>query len=197
MTFRSLARRVVVVFCVVFLPAVAWAQSETGNIAGVVRDASGAVLPGVTVEAASPALIEKVRIRRHGRPGPLPHRRSAAWRVHRHLHVARLQHVQARRDRVDDGVHGDRECRDESGSARGDDHGHRGGSGGGHLRTSSSRPRSRATCSMRSRPADVPRSSSRSSWGPTAEPTPRPSTMSAVLGATAHFSGSTASAPTT
>ena len=31
------------------------------SIAGVVRDASGAVLPGVTVEAASPALIEKVR----------------------------------------------------------------------------------------------------------------------------------------
>jgi carboxypeptidase family protein len=31
------------------------------SIAGVVRDASGAVLPGVTVEAASPALIEKLR----------------------------------------------------------------------------------------------------------------------------------------
>src|SRR5690242_18008706 len=31
------------------------------SLAGVVRDASGAVLPGVTVEAASPALIEKVR----------------------------------------------------------------------------------------------------------------------------------------
>ena len=37
------------------------AQSGTGSIAGVVRDTSGAVLPGVTVEAASPALIEKVR----------------------------------------------------------------------------------------------------------------------------------------
>src|SRR5262245_28566852 len=33
----------------------------TGSIAGVVKDASGAVLPGVTVEAASPALIERVR----------------------------------------------------------------------------------------------------------------------------------------
>ena len=29
--------------------------------AGVVRDASGGVLPGVTVEVASPVLIEKVR----------------------------------------------------------------------------------------------------------------------------------------
>ncbi len=37
----------------------AWAQ--TGVITGSVRDASGAVLPGVTVEAASPALIERVR----------------------------------------------------------------------------------------------------------------------------------------
>src|ERR1700730_3995041 len=32
-----------------------------GTIAGVVRDTSGAVMPGVTVEAASPALIEKVK----------------------------------------------------------------------------------------------------------------------------------------
>jgi hypothetical protein len=40
------------------LPGMAYAQA---SIAGVVRDASGAVVPGVTVEAASPALIEKVR----------------------------------------------------------------------------------------------------------------------------------------
>jgi hypothetical protein len=39
----------------------AWGQQAAG-IAGVVRDTSGGVLPGVTVEAASPALIEKVRI---------------------------------------------------------------------------------------------------------------------------------------
>src|SRR5947207_15689609 len=45
----------------VLLPATAWAQADTGNIAGVVRDTSGAVMPGVTVEAASPALIERVR----------------------------------------------------------------------------------------------------------------------------------------
>ena len=41
--------------------APAWAQGQTGTISGVVRDASGAVLPGVTVEASSPALIEKTR----------------------------------------------------------------------------------------------------------------------------------------
>ena len=44
---------------VLLLPAVAYGQ---GSIAGVVRDGSGGVLPGVTVEAASPALIEKVRL---------------------------------------------------------------------------------------------------------------------------------------
>jgi Carboxypeptidase regulatory-like domain len=48
----------VVVSSFLLLSASAWAQS---SITGVVRDGSGAVLPGVTVEAASPALIEKVR----------------------------------------------------------------------------------------------------------------------------------------
>jgi hypothetical protein len=43
----------------VLLPGAAFAQ---GSISGTVRDASGAILPGVTVEAASPALIEKVRV---------------------------------------------------------------------------------------------------------------------------------------
>jgi hypothetical protein len=40
------------------IPAPSYAQS---GIAGVVRDTSGAVLPGVTVEASSPVLIEKIR----------------------------------------------------------------------------------------------------------------------------------------
>jgi hypothetical protein len=42
----------------VLVPALAFAQA---TITGVVKDASGAVLPGVTVEASSPALIEKTR----------------------------------------------------------------------------------------------------------------------------------------
>src|SRR5438034_2293597 len=37
------------------------ASAQTSTIAGTVRDTSGAVLPGVTVEVSSPALIEKVR----------------------------------------------------------------------------------------------------------------------------------------
>src|SRR5438045_4322625 len=43
----------------VLLPGMALAQD--GRIAGSVRDSSDALIPGVTVEAASPALIEKVR----------------------------------------------------------------------------------------------------------------------------------------
>jgi len=47
---------------VALLPAIASAQGQTfGSVAGVVKDTSGGVLPGVTVEASSPALIEKVR----------------------------------------------------------------------------------------------------------------------------------------
>ena len=44
---------------IVLVPAAASAQA---SIAGAVRDTSGAVLPGVTVEASSPVLIEKVRV---------------------------------------------------------------------------------------------------------------------------------------
>src|SRR6202158_3737718 len=46
------------VVSVLLLAAAAYAQAA---ITGVVKDTSGAVLPGVTVEAASPVLIEKVR----------------------------------------------------------------------------------------------------------------------------------------
>ena len=54
---KTCFQRAVLVAAVVLLPALAHAQSITG----VVRDASGAVLPGVSVEASSPVLIEKVR----------------------------------------------------------------------------------------------------------------------------------------
>src|ERR1700681_266368 len=37
------------------------AVAQNAQITGVVRDSSGAVLPGVAVEASSPALIEKAR----------------------------------------------------------------------------------------------------------------------------------------
>ena len=48
-------RRILFVLSIVLaLPISAFAQA---SIAGVVKDASGAVLPGVTVEATSPVLI--------------------------------------------------------------------------------------------------------------------------------------------
>src|SRR3954465_1603288 len=58
MTRSRIAMLFVVAFGCLLLPATARAQS---SFAGVVKDTTGAVLPGVTVEASSPALIEKVR----------------------------------------------------------------------------------------------------------------------------------------
>ena len=55
---RVLLRAFRLIALVCLAPATAWAQT---TLAGAVRDNTGAVLPGVTVEAASPALIEKVR----------------------------------------------------------------------------------------------------------------------------------------
>ncbi len=57
---RVAGASLVALACVVLFPSATWAQQASG-IAGVVRDTSGGVLPGVTVEAASPALIEKAR----------------------------------------------------------------------------------------------------------------------------------------
>src|SRR3954467_2340706 len=55
---RSSAKVLLLLALFVALPVAASAQAV---IAGTVKDPSGAVLPGVLVEASSPALIEKVR----------------------------------------------------------------------------------------------------------------------------------------
>src|SRR5213594_573532 len=52
------AKVLAVLVWVVAVPSAAYSQA---SIAGVVKDTSGAVLPGVTVETSSPALIEKTR----------------------------------------------------------------------------------------------------------------------------------------
>src|SRR5881392_1157598 len=54
----AVVKRLAIAAAIVLLPSLALAQ---GTLTGTVKDASGAVLPGVTVEAASPALIEKTR----------------------------------------------------------------------------------------------------------------------------------------
>ena len=58
MTRRGLGRLAIALAWLAFAPTATFAQSA---IAGAVKDATGAVLPGVTVEAASDVLIEKVR----------------------------------------------------------------------------------------------------------------------------------------
>ena len=66
MRFRAPALRAFgpagLVLALTLLPGAVAAQS---TIAGSVTDATGSVLPGVSVEAASPALIEKVRTADH------------------------------------------------------------------------------------------------------------------------------------
>jgi Carboxypeptidase regulatory-like domain len=56
---RAVTRILFVASWLMVLPASAYAQA---TLAGVVKDTSGAVLPGVTVEAASPVLIERTRV---------------------------------------------------------------------------------------------------------------------------------------
>jgi len=78
---RRIARAV---FLVVALEAAGLpaAAQTLGTIAGAVKDGSGAVLPGVTVEAASPALIERVRTQQPEH-GPVSHCESPAGLYHR------------------------------------------------------------------------------------------------------------------
>ncbi len=55
---RGAPRSVLIAALVWLLPSVVFAQA---SLTGTVKDTSGSVLPGVTVEASSPALTEKVR----------------------------------------------------------------------------------------------------------------------------------------
>ena len=55
---RGALKCIVVAAALVLLPGAVFAQ---GTLTGTVRDASGAVLPGVTVEATSPAIQGAVR----------------------------------------------------------------------------------------------------------------------------------------
>src|SRR5687768_14706704 len=63
MSGRSLAMRAIPVTLILLVGSLVFplAAHAQATLAGTVRDTSGAVLPGVTVEASSPALIEKVR----------------------------------------------------------------------------------------------------------------------------------------
>lgn len=106
MRHRHVAGFVVTALLLGLTPA--WAQVSTGSIAGVVRDTSGAVLPGVTVEAASPALIEKVRSVVSDAQGnyKIIELRTGTYR---HLHAARVRHRPSRGRGAHVRLHGCRE----------------------------------------------------------------------------------------
>ena len=117
---RYLAKAVLVA-AVVLLPALSHAQS----LAGTVRDASGAVLPGVTVEAASPVLIEKVRTATTDGSRPVSNRESAARHLLVDLHASRIHHRQARWRRAQWLGRADDQLRDARRRHSGNHHRHR------------------------------------------------------------------------
>ena len=89
------------------LVAVPGAHAQIGSgISGVVRDASGGVLPGVTVRRRARSLIEGSRTTVTDANGTVPDHRPAARRLRRHLHAAGLPHRPARGHPADRGVHG-------------------------------------------------------------------------------------------
>ena len=93
---RWLVSRACLVLAFLWLASgAAFAQSA---ISGSVRDTSGAVMPGVTVEVASPVLIEKVRSAVTDEQGTLHHRRSTPRHLRRRVHVGRVQYVPVRTD---------------------------------------------------------------------------------------------------
>ena len=124
---RALAKVLVLLAWVVLIPTAALAQAV---IAGTVKDSSGAVLPGVTVEASSPALIEKVRTAVTDGTGQyrVEDLRPGTYTVT--MSADRVQRVQARRDRADRLVHGDDQRRPEGRRGRRNHHRHRRNAGG-------------------------------------------------------------------
>ena len=80
---RVLTRALVVLLGVAYPPAAAYGQSQ---IVGQVTDNTGGVVPGVTVEAASPVLIEGSRISITDSQGPVRNRRPPTWRLRGDVH---------------------------------------------------------------------------------------------------------------
>ena len=122
---RNVAGLWAFVMCLALLPAWAHAQSIRPSVTGMVTDSSGAVLPGVTVEVASPALIEKVRTAVTDGSGQLPHPRSPAWRLHGDVHAARVRHRQTGRPRAIGLERRQVECADARRRTAGNGHGPR------------------------------------------------------------------------
>ena len=99
------------------IAAAAFAQQTNGGIAGIARDTSGAVLPGVTVEASSSVLIERVRTATTDGDGRFNFVDLRAGHVRGHLQPDRASST-FKRDGIDADVrlHGHRERRLQVGS---------------------------------------------------------------------------------
>ena len=85
---QVLIRSVFALLLLAGLPAAVFAQA---SITGIVRDTSGAVLPGVTVEAASPVIIEKVRSATTDGTGRYHHSGPPTRHLSRDVYAARIQ----------------------------------------------------------------------------------------------------------
>ena len=92
-----------------------------GSITGVIKDPSGAVLPGVTVEAASDALIERVRLAVTDGTGQyrIIDLRAGTYTITFALAGSAPSGAKASADRV---VHGERQCGAAGGQPGRDDH---------------------------------------------------------------------------
>ena len=185
--------RLVVVGCLVILPGHAWAQVASATIAGVVKDTSGAVMPGVTVEASSPALIEKVRSVVTDDQGQYKIVNLRARHLHRH--ASRLPGFSTfKREGLElaTSFTATVNAETEGRVARGDDHGVRAGAGRGHAERSAADHDRASARWMRSRPPNVSVNMRRSSRGRRTRA--RRSRMSAARRAKAASSRSTAGA---
>ena len=79
---RGIVRALAAFMLFVLAPSVVYAQA---TLAGIARDTSGAVLPGVTVEAASPVPDREGSYCDDRRDRPLHHPGSQARRLHGHV----------------------------------------------------------------------------------------------------------------
>ena len=106
---RCVRATLVVAAFLMLLPASALAQQ--GQIAGTVRDAQGALMPGVLVEVTSPALIEKVRSATTDETGQYRITNLPVGTYSVTLHARRIHQTATRQRRADDRVHRSSQCR--------------------------------------------------------------------------------------
>ena len=116
----------VVLACVMasaFVVAAADGVSAQSAFAGTVKDTSGAVMPGVTVEAASPALIEKVRTAVTDENGAYRIIDLRPGRLHADVHAARASTPSSARPRAAVELHRHHQRRPQRRHAAGIGHG--------------------------------------------------------------------------